>query len=119
MPFYIGLAAILIVIVVLIIRTAKRNKEIDQNGIEASAVVTRVKRNESVDDDDSVSVTYTFYVTYTMHDGKSMEAKLASGKSFDNRIGRAWDDDLHEGSRVRIKYLPEKPDYVIRIKESD
>ena len=28
---------------------------------------------------------------------------------------KVWDQDLHEGSTVRIKYLPDKPNYVIRI----
>lgn len=43
------------------------------------------------------------------------ESKLASGKSFDVRAGKAWDSDLREGVHVRIKYLPEKPNYVIRL----
>lgn len=117
MPFYFIFAVIAVVISVFVIRTAKRNKEINQNGIETFAVVTRVKKNESVDSDGFVSVSTLFYVTYQTQDGQTVEAQLASGKSIDNRIGRAWDDDLHEGSRVRIKYLPAKPNYVIRLSE--
>ena len=117
MSFYIVIAVVVVVIAVFVIRTAVRNREIKQNGIETFAVVTRVKENESVDADGSVSVSTLFYVTYQTQDGQTVEAQLASGKSIDNRIGRAWDDDLHEGSRVRIKYLPAKPNYVIRLSE--
>ena len=112
---YIGIAVVVIVIAIGIIFNAKRNNEIKQNGIEADAVVSRIKENESVDEDGFVSTTYTFYVTYRSMDGQTVEAKLGSGKSFDNRIGKAWDSDLKQGSAVRIKYIPEKPNYVIRI----
>lgn len=116
MPYTYILGAVLVLVIVgFVIFTAKRNGEINQKGIETSAVVTRVKEVESTDSDGTISVSYVYYVTYQMQDGQSVEAKLASGKSFDVRIGRAWDDDLHEGVRVRIKYLPEKPKYVIRI----
>ena len=115
MMLYIMIAVIVVVMAAAVILTTKRNKEINQNGLETDAVVTRVKVNESVDEDGSVSVSKTFYVTYQMQDGQSVEAKLGSGKSIDNRIGRAWDDDLYEGCRVHIKYLPEKPGYVIRL----
>jgi hypothetical protein len=109
------IAVIVVVIAAAVILTSKRNKEINQNGLETDAVVTHVKVNESVDEDGSVSISKTFYVTYQTQDGQSVEAKLGSGKSVDVRVGHAWDDDLYEGSRVRIKYLPEKPNYVIRL----
>ncbi|MBQ9552438.1 MAG: DUF3592 domain-containing protein [Clostridia bacterium] len=115
MMLYIMIAVIVAVIAVAVIFTSKRNKEIDQNGIEADAVVTRINVNESVDEDGSVTTSKTFYVTYQTRDGQSVEAKLGSGKSFDVRIGHAWDDDLYEGCRVRIKYLPEKPKYAVRL----
>lgn len=116
MGMYIGGAIIVLIIIASIIFTAKRNNKINQNGVEADAVVTRVKESESTDEDGiGTGVYYTYYVTYRTMDGKEVEAKLASGKSFDNRIGKSWDSDLHEGSNVRIKYLPEKPKYVIRV----
>ena len=47
-----------------------------------------------------------------------MESRLASGKSVETyKDQEYWYGDLHEGSVVRIKYLPDKPDYVIRIKD--
>ena len=114
---YAAIAIVVIVIVIGVLFTAKRNKSIKQDGIEADAVVTRVKENESTNEDGfTTSVSYTYYVTYRTLTGQTVEAQLASGKSFDIRTGKkVWDQDLHEGSTVRIKYLPDKPDYVIRI----
>ena len=56
-------------------------------------------------------------MTYRTLTGQTVEAQLASGKSLDIMIGKkVWDQDLHEGSTVRIKYLSDKPNYdVIRI----
>ena len=117
MPYFaIAAAAIVLVIAVGVILTAIRNNAIKRGGIETDAVVTRIKENESTDEDGHISYSYTFYVTYRTQEGRTAEAQLASGKSFDVRIGKnVWDRDLHEGSAVRIKYLPEKPDYVIRV----
>lgn len=107
-----GAAVIFLVIVVLMIRNRRINGEIIQNGIEANAVVSRVKENVSSDPGGGVSVSYTYYVT----NGQTVEAQLASGKSFDVKIGKkAWDYDLHEGTQVRVKYLPERPNYAIRV----
>ncbi len=112
----IAACVILLVVAFLIIRTRRINGEIHQNGIEADAVVSRVKENVSSDADGSVSYSYTYYVTYRTMNGQTAEAQLTSGKSFDFKIGKkAWDYDLHEGTRVRVKYLPERPNYAIRI----
>ena len=112
----IGLGVILLVIVALVIRNKKINGEISQNGIEANAVVTRVKENVSTDSDGMVSISHSYYVTYRAMNGQDVEALLGSGKSFEFNIGKkAWDYDLHEGSQLRIKYLPEKPNYAICI----
>jgi hypothetical protein len=111
-----GAAVIFLVIVVLMIRNRRINGEIIQNGIEANAVVSRVKENVSSDPGGGVSVSYTYYVTYRGMNGQTVEAQLASGKSFDVKIGKkAWDYDLHEGTQVRVKYLPERPNYAIRV----
>ena len=118
MWIYIAIGLIVVIALIGIILTAKRNSEIKQNGIEADAVVSRIKVNESVDEDGFVSTSYTYYVTYRSIDGQSIEAKLGSGKSIDNRIGKSWDNDLKEGVSLRIKYLPEKPKYVIRISDN-
>lgn len=116
MWMYIVGPIIVIAIVVGVVFTAKRNHAINQNGMEADAVVTRIKKSETTDTDTlNTTIHYTYYVTYQTQGGQTVEAKLASGKSFENRIGKSWDSDLHEGSNVRIKYLPEKPKYVIRM----
>ena len=113
---FIAIGVVLLVIVALIVRNKRINGEIDQNGIEANAVVSRVKENVSTDSDGMVSVSYLYYVTYRTMNGQTVEAQLGSGKSVDFHIGKkSWDYDLHEGTNVRIKYLPEKPSYVIRI----
>ena len=113
---YIGIAVCVIVIIAAVIITNKRNNEIRTAGIEADAVVSRIKEDTSTDADGSISgTTYTYYVRYTMQNGEEVEAKLGSGKGIDNQIGGVrWAKDLQEGSPVRIKYLPEKPKYVIR-----
>ena len=112
----IGLGVILLVIAILVIRNKRINGEIDRDGIECSAVVSRVKEQVSTDSDGMVSVSYLYYVTYRTMNGQTVEAQLGSGKSIDFHIGKkSWDHDLHEGTSVRIKYLPERTNYVIRV----
>ncbi len=110
-----------IVLVRSIVHKSKRNRAIMQNGIETDAVVTRVVESVSTDDDDedgggSETYSYSYYVTFQTQEGQTVEARLGSGKTLDVRVGGAgWDRDLHEGSHVRIMYLPERPDYAILI----
>ena len=111
-----------ILLVRTIILTSKRNKAIKQNGIETDAVVTRVVESVSTDDDDDGSetyrYTYTYYVTFQTQEGQTVEARLSSGKTLNVRVNDAgWDRDLHEGSHVRIIYLPEQPDCAILVAE--
>ena len=114
---YVFIGVIVAAMIAGIVFTARRNGAIKRNGIETDAVVSRVKKTETTDADTlNTTVHYTCYVTYRTQDGQTVEAKLASGKSFDSRIGKAgWDGDLHEGVSLRVKYLPEKPNYVIRV----
>ena len=119
MWMYIILGLIIAVMIGGVLYTAKRNNEIKQSGIEADAVVSRIKENESVDEEGFVTTSYIYYVTYRSMNGQTVEAKLGSGKGFDNRVfGKHWDSDLREGVSVRIKYLPDKPNYVIRIADN-
>ncbi len=116
---------ILVILGILLVRTiiltSKRNKAIKQNGIETDAVVTRVVESVSTDDDDdsgSEIYSYTYYVTFQTQEGQTVEARLSSGKTLDVRVNDAgWDRDLHEGSHVRILYLPEQPDCAILVAE--
>ena len=114
---YVFIGVIAAAIIAGVVFTAKRNNAVKKNGIETDAVVSRVQKTETTDADTlNTAVHYTYYVTYRAQDGKTVEAKLASGKSFDRNIGKArWDSDLHEGVCLRIKYLPEKPGYAVRV----
>lgn len=102
---YVLIAAVVIALVVVGVLTIKRNQAIAKNGIEADATVSRIEETENRDDDGHVDFTYTYYVKYQAQDGQTVEAKLGNAPS---RIA--------VGSHLRIKYLPEKPKYVIPTK---
>ncbi|MBR0313130.1 MAG: DUF3592 domain-containing protein [Oscillospiraceae bacterium] len=102
---YVLIAVIVIAVAVGAFFTIKRNRAIQQNGIEADAVVSRVVEHENQNDDGSHDVSYTYYVKYQTQDGQSVEAKLG------NEPAR-----IYEGMALRIKYLPEKPKYVVPAK---
>ncbi len=57
--------------VVIIIRNKKINGEINQNGIETDAVVSRIKEHVTTDLH-GTSVTYTYYVTYRAMNGQTV-----------------------------------------------
>ncbi len=111
------LIAAAVAAIILILITAKRNRDLKDSGVETDAVVTRIWENTSTDPDTLVTTTdYVYFVTYRTDDGDTVEARLASGKSVETyKDQEFWYGDLHEGSVVRIKYLPSKPKYVIRI----
>ena len=116
---YVLIAVFVVLFVALTLRSVKRNREIRQGGIEAEAEVTRITEEDSYDADGSYSGTeYHYYVTYQAMNGQTVEARLGSGKNVDFRFGKkAWDRDLREGSKVRVRYLPEKPEYVVLVTE--
>lgn len=102
---YVFIAIVAIALVVGAVFTVKRNMAIQKNGIEADAVVSRIEENESSNDDGSRDVTYNYYVRYQAQDGREVEARLGSEPA-----------NAFVGSRLRVKYLPEKPKYVILAK---
>ena len=73
-----------------------------KNGIEAEAIVTRIEEDTLSD-----AIDYDYYVRYTTAEGKAQEA----------RIKNPGPGLLRVGYRIRIKYLPEKPDVAVWIKE--
>ena len=75
-----------------------------KNGIETDAFVTRIEERESHDSD---GVTYydDYYVRYQDQEGRTIEATISNPK----RKGLAL------GARIRIRYLPEKPNSVVYI----
>ena len=102
---YIIIGVVVIVIVGGIIFTIVRTNAIKKNGIEANAVVSRIKEQENTDSEGFTDTTYIYYVTFTTQDGQSVEAKLGNPPS-----------KIKVGDSLTIKYLPNKPKLVITIK---
>ena len=82
----------------------QRSKKIKQNGVEANAVVSRVKEIETEETDGSRDTRYEYFVKYKNQAGETVEAKLGNPPRF-----------LQEGQQLRVKYLPEKPKYVLKV----
>ena len=78
--------------------------KVKKHGIETEAVVSRIEVQESLDSDNCVSRTEKCHVSYVNQNGKSVEAVLSNPKK-----------GLKQGSRLIIKYLPEKQDYPVLI----
>ena len=68
----------------------KMKKEINEDGIETDAVVSRI-----VDDGSQDFIGRDFYVKYRTEDGEEIEGVISNPRS-----------DLTEGEKVRIKYHP-------------
>ena len=74
-----------------------------KNGIETDAVITRIE-DEGIGTDTS----FSHYVRYTMN-RQAVEAKLSNP---------GFGKGLEVGAQIRIKYLPEKPNIVVRVREN-
>lgn len=105
MEKYLLFGAVVALIIGVIVFNIIRSQKIRKNGIEADAVVSRIAEQDSVDSDGSLDVSYTYYVAYRTQDGQDVEAQL------NHAPGRT-----RVGEQVRIKYLPEKPEFAILIK---
>lgn len=103
--FYVSGGIIVVGMIIAIVFIVKRYNNIKKNGVEADAVISRIKENETLNDDGSIDTSYIYYVKFTAQDGQVVEARLGGAP----RLTRV-------GDRVRIKYLPEKPKYAILIK---
>lgn len=66
--------AFVLFFVFVILRNKRINGDIDQNGIETDAVVSRVTETVSSDSDGMVSISHTYYVTYRAMNGQTAEA---------------------------------------------
>ena len=104
--FYVIIGIVAVAAVGGIIFVVMRYRKINANGIETTATISRIKEVESNDSDGGRSVSYEYFVKYTNQNGEVIEAKLGSAPRF-----------AQEGDTVKIKYLPEKPKYVIRVKD--
>lgn len=102
MPWiFVSIAAIFIVVISIAIKVAY-NKQMDiyNNGIQTSAVVSRIDSHVSDGQDTS-----TCYVTYTAIDGKKHESALNTRGSFP--IGR----------KMVIRYVPDQYDLVVFVSQ--
>ena len=100
---FIGIAVVIVAIVV--IYSILRNKKINDNGIEADAVISRIDIDTDTDVDGGVTENITYYVDYQNAEGQIATAKLGN-PPFGAAVGTA----------MRVKYLPEKPKYVSCVK---
>ena len=105
-PFmYVIIGVVAVVVVIVAVYSFLRNKKINENGIEAAAVVSRIDTDTQTDSDGSVSTNETYYVDYQNAEGEIVTAKLGN-PPFGAVVG----------TTIRVKYLPEKPKYVRRVK---
>ena len=78
----------------------------EKNGIEAEAFVSFIDENVSVDSEGS-STSYTYYVKYKDAEGRQQQAKITN-------VGFSKGPVM--GERIRVKYLPQKPQAVVWLK---
>ena len=102
---YAIIAVIVIAVVIGLVFNYKRSKAINERGIEADAVVSRIKEIET-ENDGQRETRYEYFVKYRNEAGETVEAKLGNPPCF-----------LMEGTELRVKYLPEKPKYVLTVKQ--
>ena len=102
---YVIFGVVVVGIVGGIIFTMMRTNAIKKNGIEANAVVSRIKEQESTDSDGFTDTTYIYFVKFTTQDGQDIEARLSNPSG-----------TIKIGDELRIKYLPNKPKMVIAVK---
>lgn len=99
-------AVVAVVVIAGFVFNYKRSKAINERGVEADAVVSRIKEIEGEDASGNREVSYEYFVKYQNEAGETVEAKLGNPPRF-----------LMEGSPLRVKYLPEKPKYVLAVKK--
>ena len=92
---------ILIGVAILMFLGFKQNRKIKKEGLDAKAVVTRIEEHRDADDD-GPTVEYKYFVEYRAQDGKTYEAELGSVPK-----------RTQVGDEMIIKYLPDRPYYVL------
>ena len=102
---YVIFGVVVVGIVGGIIFTIMRTNAIKKNSIEANAVVSRIKEQESTDSDGFTDTTYIYFVKFTTQDGQEVESRLSNPPS-----------RIKVGDSLTIKYLPNKPKMVIAVK---
>ena len=105
------IVVIAVIVAAIVVASVMSNNKIKKNGIAAEAKVShvRIERNNTIHDDTGMvdtEVNETYYVKFKTKDGEEVEALLAN-PGF----------GVKEGDTLKIKYLPEKPTRVVRVKE--
>lgn len=95
------ISCLVVVGIIVAIYCILRNKKINENGIEADAVISRIDTNY----DSEGSPSQVYFVDYVNAEGNTVTAKLGNPPM-----------NAFQGMTMRIKYLPEKPKYVRRVK---
>ena len=83
-------AGLLVICAVIYLLSRKMKKQIEENGIETTGVISRI---EDVGGSDEIDMRY--YARYRTEDGEEVEGVLSNPRS-----------DLEVGQQVRIKYHP-------------
>ena len=102
---YAIIAVIVIAVVIGLVFNYKRSKAINERGIEADAVVSRIKEVETVNADGDRYVNYEYFVKFRNEAGETVEARLGNPSP-----------NITEGTRLRVKYLPKKPKHALEVK---
>jgi hypothetical protein len=103
---YVVIGVIVLVVIIGFIYNYKRSKAINEKGIEVDAVLSRIKEVEGQDSDGDQTTDHEYFVKYKNGSGETVEAKLGNPPRF-----------ITEGTQLRVKYLPEKPKYVLMVKQ--
>lgn len=112
MTYLVYVAIFSIVIIAIICSIISKNK-IKKYGVEADAIVSRIEEVTTEKPNSSTGeIEYetekTYYVAFKDEDGIELEVRLMN-PSFRQR----------QGDRIKVKYLPEKPNKALRIKEKN
>lgn len=83
-------AGLIIICAIIYLVSRKMKKEIEENGIETTGVISRITDEGGTD-----SVDLQYYVRYCTSEGEEVEGLLSNPRA-----------DLAEGQQVRIKYHP-------------
>ena len=80
----------LVICAVIYIISRRMKKQIEENGIETTGVITRIADVGGPDE-----ITLRYYARYRTEDGEEVEGLLSNPRS-----------DLSQGQQVRLKYHP-------------
>ena len=93
----------IIIVVALLVFAQIRNRKISKEGIMVKAKISRIEKNESLDDD---NVSYHCYVAYVDESGNRQEAMIL------NKLNQRYE----MGQELTIRYLPDKKQQAIVVK---